>query len=697
MRVYLLTSFFFFTSFIFSQTISWQQLSGPHGGAIYSIVTDNSGNIYVNAFGTAGPYKSTDDGESWFPIANGLTPVDNGGYHPLNINSSGDLFIGGAHPTAKLCRSTDGGNLWEPLNNLNTSGGSIICISFDNYNNVYVGTGTGIYRSTDNGDNWLLYGSFTVGTDAIVFNNSNHVFAGTSGGVYRTTDDGATWSQLPTGGATGTLSIASNDYIFAGITNGGIIRSTNNGNSWTTSYPATVAINFASTVFFDVNADIYFPTWGGGVLKSTDNGDSWTDFNDGLGYKYVRAIGKSLSGPLFAGGAYGIYKTEYPVWYSVGLPICGVNHIVINSNDDIFAGVWGVNRSTDGGQSWQTINNGFVNLDIRALVVKNNGYLFAGTNDSQDGTVFRSTDNGESWVRVDDFPSGIAINGLTVGLNGEIIATATGYHNLCQKSTDDGTTWQDISHGQNIGWGKVAYNSSGDLFMASWGGGFWKLPVGDTVWVNITGSLYPYVDCIFIGSNDYIYAAKNRSTDNGATWIPLNIPANNVYSYAENSEDHLFCGTYNYGGGVFRSTDYGDTWEAINSGLPIQDVRCVTVDADDYLYAGPWGLSLYKTTTPTVTSVENEKQIPSSFSLEQNYPNPFNPSTVISYQLPVKSNVLLKVYDVLGKEIAALVNEEKPAGSYELNWYAENLPSGIYFYQLRVGYFVETKKMILMK
>jgi len=85
------------------------------------------------------------------------------------------------------------------------------------------------------------------------------------------------------------------------------------------------------------------------------------------------------------------------------------------------------------------------------------------------------------------------------------------------------------------------------------------------------------------------------------------------------------------------------------------------------------------------------------YNLEQNYPNPFNPSTVISYQLPVTSKVVLKVYDVLGNEVATLVNEEKSSGNYEVEFNASGLTSGIYFYQLQAGSFVETKKMVLLK
>ena len=93
------------------------------------------------------------------------------------------------------------------------------------------------------------------------------------------------------------------------------------------------------------------------------------------------------------------------------------------------------------------------------------------------------------------------------------------------------------------------------------------------------------------------------------------------------------------------------------------------------------------------------------YYLCNSYPNPFNPSTRIRYSVPQTSNVVIKVFDVLGNEVETLVNEEKPAGTYELNWYAESLPSGTYFYQLRTDDpstnsgqgFIETKKMVLMK
>jgi hypothetical protein len=105
-----------------------------------------------------------------------------------------------------------------------------------------------------------------------------------------------------------------------------------------------------------------------------------------------------------------------------------------------------------------------------------------------------------------------------------------------------------------------------------------------------------------------------------------------------------------------------------------------------------------------VVGVEPIQQgsIPENFKLYDNYPNPFNPSTKIRFEIPYvqtrdRVSVQLIVYDVLGKEIATLVNEEKSQGNYEVEWDANALPSGIYFYQLMADSFVATKKMILLK
>jgi hypothetical protein len=97
------------------------------------------------------------------------------------------------------------------------------------------------------------------------------------------------------------------------------------------------------------------------------------------------------------------------------------------------------------------------------------------------------------------------------------------------------------------------------------------------------------------------------------------------------------------------------------------------------------------------TSVEELAELPTIFLLSQNYPNPFNPSTNIAFSLPIKSFVLLKVFDLLGREVATIVNDVKVAGSYNATFNAANMPSGVYFYRLQAGSFTETKKLVLLR
>jgi Secretion system C-terminal sorting domain len=113
----------------------------------------------------------------------------------------------------------------------------------------------------------------------------------------------------------------------------------------------------------------------------------------------------------------------------------------------------------------------------------------------------------------------------------------------------------------------------------------------------------------------------------------------------------------------------------------------------------------YGDTSFIIVTVEDEFETPNSFYLSQNYPNPFNPTTKIKYFIPYVETrhasslqtVTLKVYDLLGREVATLVNEEKPAGEYEVEFNAANLPSGVYFYQLKAGELAQTMKMVYLK
>ncbi len=148
---------------------------------------------------------------------------------------------------------------------------------------------------------------------------------------------------------------------------------------------------------------------------------------------------------------------------------------------------------------------------------------------------------------------------------------------------------------------------------------------------------------------------------------------------------------------ILHTTDGGESWTIQD--VPFQqDINSIYfVDANSGWIAGDYG-ALAKTTTGGATSVweSHDPFVPNRFILEQNYPNPFNPTTAVSFVIGSSSFVTLKVYDVLGREIATLVNEVRQPGEYTVRWNADGIASGVYFYHLQAGTFSDTKKMLIL-
>lgn len=117
------------------------------------------------------------------------------------------------------------------------------------------------------------------------------------------------------------------------------------------------------------------------------------------------------------------------------------------------------------------------------------------------------------------------------------------------------------------------------------------------------------------------------------------------------------------------------------------------IEAIDDAGNSAWSTEL----STSITGIETQTSLPTEYALDQNYPNPFNPATTINYQIPVDANISLKIYDVLGNEVAELVSEFKTAGYYEVKFNAGKLTSGVYFYRIESDNFTQTRKMLLMK
>ena len=186
----------------------------------------------------------------------------------------------------------------------------------------------------------------------------------------------------------------------------------------------------------------------------------------------------------------------------------------------------------------------------------------------------------------------------------------------------------------------------------------------------------------------------------------INYPIICLTESSNYSDNIVFAGTDN--GGVYFTTNIGLNWLPKNDGFPYNAPTVLSfLIANNYLFIGTDEYSIWRRPLSDFIGIKNiSSEIPSSFSLSQNYPNPFNPSTKIKFEILggqlTTSNVQLIIYDILGKEIATLVNEKLSPGTYEvpfsINQLPNNqLPSGLYFYTLTAGDYKATKRMILIK
>jgi hypothetical protein len=149
--------------------------------------------------------------------------------------------------------------------------------------------------------------------------------------------------------------------------------------------------------------------------------------------------------------------------------------------------------------------------------------------------------------------------------------------------------------------------------------------------------------------------------------------------------------------GVYKSTDHGDTWKNFNAGIASSPVASFMVDGLGHIFAGTWGNGIYRSVESTTSADDFGHDTPITYSLSQNYPNPFNPSTTISFSVSHPVLVTIKIYDVLGEELATLISANLIAGKYNVPWTPKNLASGIYYYRLQASTFFETRKLLYLK
>lgn len=372
-------------------------------------------------------------------------------------------------------------------------------------------------------------------------------------------------------------------------------------------------------------------------------------------------------------------------------------------------------HTTNGGEEWieqQTNTNS--NIKDIFFLDENRGWAVAWNEfiPPTGTSILSTTDGGENWslelYREENvFMNSIyfldTLNGWMGGFPGKMVFT-----------TDGGVDWQDAvrDSGGFANFPPLRFNFYNDQYGFACGGAIdisgviWRTINGGANWYSQGISPEPIQQLHFIdslnvlgisGDPEFFGASVVRTTNAGDDWIYDELGIFGVAtSLAFRTENEVWA-PLSFAQTMMYSLDTGRTWTEIPSVNDYSIYKLVFTDSLTGYGVGFNGAIIkykYPITTPYIEEVDSS---PLEFVLFQNYPNPFNPVTTINYTLPHEGQVKLTIYDLLGNELAVLENGYRESGSYKVNWNAENLPSGIYYYQLKSGKFIQTKKMILIK
>ena len=703
--------------------LTWSVLPPNPWTAHLSAVHSSSGNILVGPSGSlfmrtddSLVYRSTDNGDTWSSLESSLsyTPV-----RFLVASSAGDIFA--LVDTMGILRSSDLGEHWSPIY-AHVPISHVYSLLVDSTRLMIMRTDTCCYRSTDNGYSWLLCGA--GGGDLLAIAPDRTLFSAVIipqfwmigpysnvGLVFRSTDDGGHWTAC--------VSIKTDRNLI------------------TISWHTGLTVSSSGSVYYTSTDSVY---------RSTDSGENWS----AIPWNQMHL--QDYSGALCSDGENNVY---------VGTQQCGlfrlrgedttcnlipagfssvmVKTIATKSSGVIFTTVdSGVFRSTNNGQAWQKVLSGFgISYPSITAQIDSHGTIFA-INQRQAGSgfLYRSTDNGAHWDSLGEHGSVLGISPGDILFQGYTHSASPIY-----RSTDDGDTWTQVPGIDTVGNLLYplcfAFSPAGNLFagsLASMVGVERSIDSGNT-WVSFHEGLPSAgqtqgqdggVRILGINSAGTIFAATDsglyRSTNNGESWseidhgLPLTIryyqynPVTGgiyplyilpeVNAIACNSAGHVYIG---YGRGVFYSTNNGDTWIPFTQDETMNiSMTALAFDQQGYLYGGRGG-TIYRSSSSTTSVSKLPVNVAGQWRLEQNYPNPFNPTTTISFTIPAALGsqasifVSLKIYDILGREVATLVSEKLSAGSYRRQWDAKTFSSGVYFYRMEAGSYSETKKLALVK
>ncbi|MBN1634778.1 MAG: T9SS type A sorting domain-containing protein [Ignavibacteria bacterium] len=386
-------------------------------------------------------------------------------------------------------------------------------------------------------------------------------------------------------------------------------------------------------------------------------------------------------------------------------------------------------------------------LETVFLIDSNTGYTATSNSNTN---IIKTTDAGANWDAVYIFSTNATESKLFF-LNSTTGFCLTLINNGLYKTTDGGYNWTQITIPS---WGysflqfinlNTGYLIGERISKTINGGNNWVTydnPLGNMLWGNLI-FLDAYTGIAEMTIQSPLSFKIGKTTTGGQEWNVVYSDTTPIYSFAKASNNILFAGAR---GKILKSTNTGNNWNVVYTGSYSYYYKCIQMIDNNIGFAisapfsGSGNYYIYKTTTGgnnwdiqyTTTSlglfamhfVNNNigvvvggpgvilrtntggvvtniakinNEIPNIFSMKQNYPNPFNPTTKIQFDVMKTENIKITVFDVAGKELEVLVNERMQPGSYETEWNGEKYASGIFFYRIQAGNYMETKKMVLMK
>lgn len=705
----------------------------------------NSNIVYVgtgeangghNNFAGGGMYKSTNGGTNWEMI--GLQNTVSIGriiidpLNPLKVYAAAVGSYFGPNPDRGIYKSENGGLNWNKILFVTDSTGAIdIAIDPVNTNNLLAamwqrtrypnggalyGRTSGIYKTTNGGANWTALGASNglpnstttnVGRIGLSISKSNPNIAyslftngSTYLGFFKTTNAGLNWTNANPGGTLqsgfstfswyfGNVRVHPTNPDIVFVLDFSIMRSTNSGTTWTDQTGFNIHVDNHALAFKPGDPSTLLEGNDGGIYSSSNGGNSFTKIA-ALPFTQFYEIGIDKTNPdrLYGGtqdngtnrtttGALNDWEDIYggDGFYVIVDP---TNPNVIYAESQNGA----LGKSVNGGSTFSDATNGIsssekTNWSTPVIMdPNNNNVLYYGTN-----RVYRTTNGAGLWTAISpDLTNGNQARLGTV----TTIGVAPANSNVIIAGTDDANVWITTNTGTN--WTKVSTT----------------LPYR---WVTRVAFDHVNENIAYVTFNGLKWKDPQphvfRTTNKGQNWTDIsnNLPDApvNAFDIDPLRPNLLFVGS---DVGAYFSTNTGQSWAFLGTGLPMVSVYDFKIHpVARYLVAGTHGRSMYKIDLAQIVGVtSNSENIPDGFALEQNYPNPFNPGTKINYRSPSIGIVAIKVYDILGNEIAVLVNKRHEAGNYSIEFNANNLSSGIYFYSLYSnGILKDTKRMILVK